>query len=40
MIASTGDRFAPAFYVMAAALVTGLVVLRSRETHRAPLEEV
>jgi MHS family proline/betaine transporter-like MFS transporter len=40
LIASTGDRFAPAFYVMAAALVTGLVVLRSRETYRDPLKEV
>ena len=37
LIASTGNRFAPAFYVMAAALITLIVVLRARETAKLPL---
>lgn len=37
LITATGNTFAPAFYVMAAALVTGITVLRARETNRAPL---
>ncbi|WFR67236.1 MFS transporter [Curtobacterium flaccumfaciens] len=37
LITSTGNTFAPAFYVMGAALVSGIVVLRARETFRAPL---
>lgn len=38
LIASTGNTFAPAFYVMAAALITLITVLRARETFRKPLE--
>lgn len=37
LITSTGNRFAPAFYVMAAALVTLIAVLRARETYDKPL---
>jgi MHS family proline/betaine transporter-like MFS transporter len=37
LIASTGNTFAPAFYVMAAALVTLITVLRARETFKKPL---
>ncbi|GAA1488167.1 MFS transporter [Brachybacterium sacelli] len=37
LITSTGNTFAPAFYVMAAALVTLIAVLRARETYDAPL---
>jgi MHS family proline/betaine transporter-like MFS transporter len=37
LIASTGNKFAPAFYVMAAALISLIVVLRARETAKAPL---
>jgi len=37
LISSTGNTFAPAFYVMAAALVSLIVVLRSRETFRDTL---
>lgn len=39
LITWTGNQFAPAFYVMAAALVTGIVVLASRETAHEPLKE-
>lgn len=38
LIASTGNTFAPAFYVMAAALITLITVLRARETFRKPLQ--
>ena len=38
LIAATGNTFAPAFYVMAAALITLITVLRARETFRKPLE--
>lgn len=38
LIASTGNPFAPAFYVMAAALITLITVLRARETFKKPLE--
>jgi len=37
LITSTGNTFAPAFYVMAAALVSLVVVLRARETAHRPL---
>jgi len=37
LIVSSGNRFAPAFYVMAAAAVTLVVVLRARETFKRPL---
>lgn len=37
LIEWTGNTFAPAFYVMGAALVTFLVVLRARETAKSPL---
>lgn len=37
LITATGNTFAPAFWVIAAALITGITVLRARETHRAPL---
>lgn len=37
LISRTGDNLAPAFYVMAAAAVTLVVVLRARETAREPL---
>jgi MHS family proline/betaine transporter-like MFS transporter len=37
LIVSSGNRFAPAFYVMAAAAVTLIVVLRARETFKRPL---
>ncbi|PRY62546.1 MFS transporter [Glycomyces artemisiae] len=39
LISWTGNQFAPAFYVMGAALVTFLVVLGARETSRLPLKE-
>jgi MHS family proline/betaine transporter-like MFS transporter len=37
LIGWTGMTVAPAFYLMAAALVTFLAVLKAAETHRAPL---
>ncbi len=37
LIAATGNTFAPAFYVMAAAAITGITVLRARETHKGGL---
>jgi MHS family proline/betaine transporter-like MFS transporter len=37
LIGATGNPFAPAFYVMAAAAVTLVVVLRARETAKLPL---
>ncbi|MFJ4295319.1 MFS transporter [Curtobacterium sp. NPDC089689] len=37
LIAATGNTFAPAFYVMAAAVITGITVLRARETHKGGL---
>lgn len=37
LISTTGSNFAPAFYVMAAALVTLIAVLRARETYKQPL---
>ncbi|WP_081687700.1 MFS transporter [Glycomyces tenuis] len=40
LIAWTGNEFAPAFYVMGAALITFLVVLGARETARSPLKEI
>lgn len=38
LIASTGNKFAPAFYVMGAAAVSLIVILRARETHRDQLQ--
>ena len=38
LITSTGDKFSPAYYVMAAALITFLTVLRARETAGLPLK--
>lgn len=38
LITSTGDKFSPAFYVMGAALITFLTVLRARETAGQPLK--
>lgn len=38
LISATRNTFAPAFYVMAAALVTLIVVLRARETYRDELK--
>jgi MHS family proline/betaine transporter-like MFS transporter len=40
LISWTDNRFAPAFYVMGAALITFLVVLGARETSREPLKEI
>lgn len=37
LITSTGNRFAPAFYVMAAALISLVAVLRAKETAHLPL---
>jgi MFS transporter, MHS family, proline/betaine transporter len=37
LIQWTGNQFAPAFYIMGAALITLLVVLRARETAKKPL---
>ncbi|HEY0186487.1 MAG TPA: MFS transporter [Cellulomonas sp.] len=37
LIRATGNTFAPAFYVMAAAAITLVTVLRARETYRDPL---
>ncbi|NKY09616.1 MFS transporter [Cellulomonas hominis] len=37
LISRTGNNLAPAFYVMAAAAITLVVVLRARETAREPL---
>lgn len=40
LITWTGNEFAPAFYVMGAALITFVVVLGARETSREPLKEI
>ena len=37
LIARTGDPLAPSYYLMAAAAITLVVVLRLEETARAPL---
>jgi MFS transporter, MHS family, proline/betaine transporter len=37
LVRETGSSYAPAFYVIAAAIVTGLILLRTRETAFAPL---
>jgi len=37
LITATGNTFAPAFYVMAAAAITGITVLRARETNKGKL---
>ncbi|PVZ74326.1 MFS transporter, partial [Listeria monocytogenes] len=37
LIASTGNLFSPAFYVMGAALITFITVMRARETAGLPL---
>jgi len=37
LVKETGSSYAPAFYVIAAALVTGLILLRTRETAFMPL---
>ncbi|MFA0849246.1 MFS transporter [Curtobacterium sp. WHRI 8282] len=37
LISATGNTFAPAFYVMAAAAITGITVLRARETNKQGL---
>lgn len=37
LITSTGDKFSPAFYVMGAALITFITVMRARETAGQPL---
>lgn len=39
LISWTGNTYAPAFYVMGAAVITLLVVLRARETAKSPLIE-
>lgn len=39
LITASGNPFAPAFYVMAAAAVSLVVVLRARETFRLPLRQ-
>ncbi|POT55231.1 MFS transporter [Citrobacter amalonaticus] len=38
LITATGDKFSPAFYVMGAALITFLTVLRAKETAGLPLK--
>lgn len=38
LIGATGDRFSPAYYVMGAALITFLTVLKAKETARKPLK--
>lgn len=38
LITSTGDKFSPAFYVMGAALITFITVMRARETAGHPLK--
>lgn len=38
LITRTGDKFSPAYYVMGAALITFLTVLRARETAGKPLK--
>ncbi len=38
LIATTGDKFSPAWYVMGAALITLLTVLRAKETAGQPLK--
>ncbi|WP_194206053.1 MFS transporter [Superficieibacter sp. 1612_C1] len=38
LIATTGDKFSPAWYVMGAALITLLTVLRAKETAGLPLK--
>ncbi len=38
LITNTGDKFSPAFYIMGAALITFLTVLRARETAGQPLK--
>ncbi|MFC7624576.1 MFS transporter [Microlunatus sp. GCM10028923] len=40
LITSTGSNTSPAFFVMAAALITGVTVLFARETHRTALADV
>jgi len=37
LIASTGNLFSPAFYVMGAALITFITVMRAKETAGLPL---
>jgi len=37
LVRETGSNYAPAFYVIAAAVVTGIILLRTRETAFAPL---
>jgi MHS family proline/betaine transporter-like MFS transporter len=37
LVSATGSPYAPAFYVIAAALVTLIVLLRARETAFSPL---
>jgi MFS transporter, MHS family, proline/betaine transporter len=37
LVRETGSNYAPAFYVIAAAVVTGVILLRTRETAFAPL---
>lgn len=39
LIQLTGDKFSPAWYVMAAALVSFLTILKARETARLPLRK-
>nr|WP_318381629.1 MFS transporter [uncultured Enterobacter sp.] len=38
LITATGDQFSPAFYVMGAALITFLTVMRAKETAGKPLK--
>ncbi|MEJ5070869.1 MFS transporter [Enterobacter ludwigii] len=38
LIGATGDRFSPAYYVMGAALITFLTVLKAKETAGKPLK--
>ena len=37
LVRETGSVYAPAFYVIAAAIVTGVILLRTRETAFTPL---
>lgn len=38
LITATGNKFSPAFYIMAAALITFLTILRAKETAGKPLK--
>ena len=40
LITRTGDNLSPAYFVMAAALVSFVTVLRAKETARLPLRQI